>query len=385
MRSTPARSGWYMALLLLLLLLCVLPLIAVPEALRLLTLPAWSGNAPKHSVHTLPMQHHHVPSDLAHTAAANSTLGFQHVFAINLPSRPDRRDKLALMAALSHIDVTHVEGVQMPSAGLSFALPRHSGKMPRGKQGCFRAHANVWRTIVEQRITTALVLEDDVDWDVRVKAAMQRLQAPLLALQHALALHTADGQPSSTAPAWDIVRLGTCLDPAHTEESHRANVSLENPPFVVYTDETATGRKHTSYEHAVTLDSYQVPLEERGGYRIVQQSNYPVCLHAYGLTQRGAAKLLYLTSKGFIDDANDLTVARLTQRGLLNSYTVLPSLFGQWKVEGWRGNSDIKREATSRWSAWWARARHGADEGLGGHAWDIERSIRREMGSMLGF
>jgi hypothetical protein len=41
----------------------------------------------------------------------NSTLGFQEIFVINLPSRTDRRDMFELMAISTGINVKFVKGV----------------------------------------------------------------------------------------------------------------------------------------------------------------------------------------------------------------------------------------------------------------------------------
>lgn len=41
--------------------------------------------------------------------------------------------------------------------------------------GIWRAHANVWRYIIDNNIQTALVIEDDVDFDVNIKEIMGML------------------------------------------------------------------------------------------------------------------------------------------------------------------------------------------------------------------
>ena len=41
--------------------------------------------------------------------------------------------------------------------------------------GIWRAHANVWRYIIDNDIQSALIIEDDVDWDTNIKDIMGML------------------------------------------------------------------------------------------------------------------------------------------------------------------------------------------------------------------
>lgn len=58
------------------------------------------------------------------------------------------------------------------------AMPGHVGtNNMTGKPalGIWRAHANVWRYIIDNNIQSALIIEDDVDWDVNIKEIMGTL------------------------------------------------------------------------------------------------------------------------------------------------------------------------------------------------------------------
>jgi hypothetical protein len=48
------------------------------------------------------------------------------------------------------------------------ALPESSGLLTPAQLGCWRAHANLWSRMLSDNISTALILEDDADWDVNV-------------------------------------------------------------------------------------------------------------------------------------------------------------------------------------------------------------------------
>jgi hypothetical protein len=55
--------------------------------------------------------YHHLQRDYLLSSINNRTLGFEKIFTLNLPSRSDRRDALALMSSLSAFDITFVPGV----------------------------------------------------------------------------------------------------------------------------------------------------------------------------------------------------------------------------------------------------------------------------------
>ncbi|CAN9108126.1 unnamed protein product [Alternaria alternata] len=64
---------------------------------------------------------------------------FEGILVLNLPFRTDRRDAMSLSAAASNIKLEFVEGVT-----------------------------------VDHNLTTALIFEDDVDWDIRIRQNLQR-------------------------------------------------------------------------------------------------------------------------------------------------------------------------------------------------------------------
>lgn len=46
----------------------------------------------------------------------------------------------------------------------------------RPPMGIWRAHANAWRHIIDNNLESALIIEDDVDWDVNIKEIMGSLR-----------------------------------------------------------------------------------------------------------------------------------------------------------------------------------------------------------------
>ncbi|KAI8951776.1 hypothetical protein F4801DRAFT_578093 [Xylaria longipes] len=114
----------------------------------------------------------------------NSTLGFAEIFVINLPSRRDRRDAMTMASAVSNLSLTFLDGftgddsvpVSSPAGkntdtGREGTKPSHSASA--GARGSWRSHMNAMQIIVAKGLGSALVLEDDVNWDVRLKTQMR--------------------------------------------------------------------------------------------------------------------------------------------------------------------------------------------------------------------
>ncbi|CAK7226121.1 hypothetical protein SCUCBS95973_006092 [Sporothrix curviconia] len=104
---------------------------------------------------------------------SNATLGFQQIFVVNLPVRTDRSDAMVLAASLTGLQLTFSAGVDA-STVQDRVLPADSASQSihPGNKGSWRAHMNVLRQIIERNLTTALIMEDDIDWDARLKAQM---------------------------------------------------------------------------------------------------------------------------------------------------------------------------------------------------------------------
>ena len=102
---------------------------------------------------------------------ANATLGTAAILALNSPSRPDRRDFLTLMAAMSDMSVTFVD--TWTTKPVEKALPNeHNPGLKDVEYACWRSHADAWRRVVEEGWTTAMVIEDDADWDGGIHESM---------------------------------------------------------------------------------------------------------------------------------------------------------------------------------------------------------------------
>jgi GR25 family glycosyltransferase involved in LPS biosynthesis len=59
------------------------------------------------------------------------------------------------------------------------AKPNEATNLRPEQLGCWRSHADVWRRVVDEEIETALILEDDADWDVNIHEIFQELSVQM--------------------------------------------------------------------------------------------------------------------------------------------------------------------------------------------------------------
>lgn len=55
----------------------------------------------------------------------------------------------------------------------NYADPYHKRPMTMGEVGCFLSHYNIWKKMIEQNITDALILEDDIRFEPYFKPTAQ--------------------------------------------------------------------------------------------------------------------------------------------------------------------------------------------------------------------
>ena len=223
---------------------------------------------------------------------SNATLGFEKIFVINLPSRSDRRDTLTLMTAYEGIQVDWQMAVRGEEVDPK-AWPAHwqaEGKQPTTTElGCWRSHVNVLRLIVEKRYKTALILEDDVDWDVRLKSQLALLSSkmPDLPQSEFQALSNKSFTPPLVSPYgmdWDLFWLGTCANPPAPADAITYNDPSGNKLRYLW---NARGGTACTWAYAVTYESARMLL----GY--LQDINDPIDFHLGQFCQEHNCPLIW--------------------------------------------------------------------------------------------
>ncbi|KAF2637977.1 hypothetical protein P280DRAFT_405620 [Massarina eburnea CBS 473.64] len=275
----------------------------------------------------------------------NTTLGFQKILVLNLPYRTDRRDAMTLSAAVSNIALDFVPGVTGDSIKPSaYPPPSENQKLQAGIRGSWRTHMNALQQIVAQNLTTALIMEDDVDWDIRIRQNLQRFAlasqflaeekrdlsslaeykskvselknpetpetashilnettiTPILPTLPLSSIHLPSRPFHPTSPygdpsTWDILWIGHCGAgfPRHPPSPKNPPTTPANTILISTNDATVPSPHHLkAHPFQGTLDPLALALPPHT--RIFHRATGgTLCTVAYAVSQRGARRLLH--------------------------------------------------------------------------------------------
>ena len=132
-----------------------------------------------------PLSCHHTTNAVSGAGAkrSNSTLGTAAIIALNSAKRPDRRDFLTLMGAMTDIKLTFIN--TWTTKPVEKALPaEHNPGLKDVEYACWRSHADAWRKVVEEGWETAMIMEDDADWDGGIHESMALAWEALVNITH---------------------------------------------------------------------------------------------------------------------------------------------------------------------------------------------------------
>lgn len=309
---------------------------------------------------------------------ANTTLGFQRVFVINLPSRRDKRHGMLLASKVTGFDIEVINGVD-PSTISNTSLPaKYTSERPlkAGALGCWAAHMDFLAKVIEDDLSTALVLEDDVDWDVRLLtqlkdfAAMSNaILATTLPTKIRFETLNIDRKTkvglSPYGEGWDVLLLGNCGVDIDTKQAHVVHAR----------DETVADLINLKiYGDPDNMRLNPHPSHARlAGYAIEQ-----TCTYAYAVTQQAARRLLLDLGLERLDGPIDFMLrdwceGKYGEQGLPRKCIgVLPTLFDSYRREGFaEGDSDIDGDKDQ------VGYRHKAE------TLNIRKSVRQNLRNLL--
>ena len=239
------------------------------------------------------------PDDIQ--AIHNSTLGFGDIYIINMPKRTDKLDTLRLLASVSNLSYTVIPGVlgeDIPHV----AWPGFYREEMTSKTGLWRAHIDAVAAILDNNLSSALILEDDADWDVNLKDQLTQFA---LANRH-ISNSSASSNPSSPyGDGWDMLWIGHCAQDPPDKPFARFFIANETtiPP---------AGQRWSMWNPEKTL-TYDLPHNRTT--RTVYRSTGGVCGYAKALSYTGAQKFLYHLSYSHFDPPLDFGVSKLCKRG----------------------------------------------------------------------
>jgi GR25 family glycosyltransferase involved in LPS biosynthesis len=250
---------------------------------------------------------------------ANGTLGFGAIFALGLPERNDKRDALELAAALTGLQITWIDGVPGDKMHPKATPPIHFepelqakyvyGMPQDGQIGCWRGHMNIWREMIRTGVSSALILEDDADWDFRIVEQMKKFAVATKELASKPGLQTPKNAATQTmtdspyGEDWEILHPGHCGGYLHADpklrnfhtiirndstlpptfDMHDLSFNLTKAPYNNGTCAAHAGRDPAGR----TCDSPRLAPDER-----IVQLGSPMCTVGYAISQRGARHFL---------------------------------------------------------------------------------------------
>lgn len=159
--------------------------------------------------------------------------------------------------------------------------------------------------------------------------------------------------------SWDTLHVGHCWN----ESPPEATYPVASKIYEAWEDEYAPAK--SDYVRLVPGGNSQRIRALRPTYTVV-------CTQAYAVSLEGARRLLYHIGGpgGALSQPVDIAMMMLFQSGTIKGYTVLPSIFGQWKNGDFR-DTDIQKPPEPG----------NEEKGSGG---DVIKGVREEMQQAWG-
>lgn len=303
---------------------------------------------------------YHGSSTPSTNRVTNSTLGFSKIFVIGLPERSDKRDALTLTAALTGFKLDWIPGVRgesIPDKAVPLGVDRE--KLMETNLGSWRGHMDAVRRIVEEGLESALIMEDDMDWDVRLKPLLEVVATGVRSVSAGLPDRlfasgrrgaAKGGMPSSPyGDDWDILWLGHCGEPFPEDlpEPEIRGLAADDPA------RAAMSRKFTVLDDATVPPLHKITgivnfTAHAEHTRWVHVTAAPICTFAYALSQRGARKVLYDLSVDRLNGPFDNALAWLCRRAVRDWGSILKGQRGEGaKVDTDKGDRGLDAKCFS--------------------------------------
>ena len=172
-----------------------------------------------------------------------------------------------------------------------------------GSARAWLAHLDMMKHIIASGLTSAFVVEDDIDWDIGIRAQMRLISDNVR--RHT---QTPYADSSPFGHGWDVLWLGHCGDELAEDHLAYADSTIRDVDIV-----TAWDKKWAMIEGLAP------------GHRAVQTVQGASCTFGYGVTHAGATKILQFLGAGQ-DEAFDVEMMHQCEQGHLQCLSVLPEL-----------------------------------------------------------
>ena len=173
--------------------------------------------------------------------------------------------------------------------------------------------------IIRRRLSSAVIIEDDADWDSNLRSTLE-----YLALGSQALLDTPQDKPplSPYGDGWDMIWFGHCAT---------STIKGDDRRFIMKNDPNVAPSKHRANYGDVPDMS---PYDEHT--RIVFFSAGNTCTYSYALSYHGAAKILKYLSMDIFNMPIDYGLREMCEtpdRGF-KCISVFPQIFGEHKPAG---------------------------------------------------
>ncbi|KAF2673915.1 hypothetical protein BT63DRAFT_451970 [Microthyrium microscopicum] len=251
--------------------------------------------------------------------AANATLGFGRIIAVSTRTS-HRRTSLSISADLTGLEISIPDQPAWTDADLANFKAKNKSMIKKGSALAWMGHLNALRWFMTQPYETAVIIEDDINWDIHLRTK----QAPLLArgfhdlLEREMRTNgyirpVKDKDHNRTTPwtpipkpstlelkskaissgpyqrtafwpdskYWEILHLGHCGDFYPADKlSHILHNTYPDPNMP-----SPTGLH-------IDTQRFLNPLGIPPRHRLIHQSLRPLCTFAYAVTKESARKIL---------------------------------------------------------------------------------------------
>ncbi|KAL9134167.1 MAG: hypothetical protein Q9175_004653 [Cornicularia normoerica] len=240
--------------------------------------------------------------------AANNTLGFQKLLALaKAPSWRSRGLEAAAKITNLTIEIPKQSSFTEELINAFMELgPKESKHPGRGSAVAWLAHLDMIKFVIASDLDTAMIMEDDVDWDVAIKEQMPLISDAVRNFSRV--------DPSDPAPygrSWDVLWLGHCGE------------VTENNTLRLEFNDTTLGRP-APWEFYAGWSKFAI-TNVKESHRVVQMAKLPVCSFGYALNRENAQKVLTWAGRG-ADEAFDVVLSVGCREGHLKCITINPEI-----------------------------------------------------------
>lgn len=224
---------------------------------------------------------------------------------------------MALQSSVSDLAVQYIDAAETDMVADRPGEKSQATSGGNSSTESWPGHIAAIRSILDNHLLSALVLEEDVDWDIRIKSQMVALAEGVRSVLD-VPLHDAN-QASPYGDDWDVLWLGHCGDILPEEATNDKKI------HIISNDETVAPKKHQRWLKALA------PYPEQT--RIVQTTGSPLCTFAYAVSHKGAQKLVADMEIQSNNQRFDNTLSRFCKNRELGAkcVSVQPMLFYQHK------------------------------------------------------